>query len=186
MKSALKKFDTDLDTSTLRNNLKTHDGPRKKLTGSAMAKVGAGMKSKVIEAAVYAVVVRLLPLSFCYKKRSMTRFAEFLVEAGRSVPVNTVVDIHDLLPSSTAVREGVQRLAKKEHDRFRDTELHQVLKVGGGVTSDGLKQNVHGEKYYDFTIHYFWLGKPDMLPRQRDIKLRSKVFFCTDTAAQRQ
>jgi len=106
----------------------------------------------------------------------MTRFAKALVDAGRSVPVNTELDIHGLLPSSTAIQDGVQRLSGREQERFRVSELETVIRRGGGVTSDRLKQNVHVEKYYEFTVHSFQLGKPEILTRSRSVKLASNFF----------
>lgn len=157
-KSALKKYDTVLGTSTLRNHTRTHEGQNRKTTDMGVAKVGSVMKGEVIDAAVYAVVEGLLPLSFAYNKHGLLVFATSLVEAGRSVPMATEVDVRDLLPSNNAVRDGVSRLARKQQELFRNNELQAILDCGGGVTSDGLKQDTTGTKYYDFVIHYFRLG----------------------------
>lgn len=178
LRNALKKFDTDVGTSTLRNHMKSHtEGKHVDNVSSRLTKVGLGVKRSVADAAVRAVVQGLLPLSFSYRKPGMQAFASALVDAGKSVPFNVSIDIKDLLPCASSIREGVKRLARKEHDSFKHTELENVLSLGGGVTCDGLKQKVNGEKYYDFTIHYFRLGKPDLLTRVREAQLVTKLLF---------
>lgn len=64
-----------------------------------------------------------------------------------------------------------------EEDRFRSIEMQDVLKAGGGVTSDGLKQDIAGEKFYDFTAHFYRVGKPDVLRRRREVERITKVIF---------
>ncbi|KAI0563666.1 zinc finger BED domain containing protein [Gracilaria domingensis] len=177
--AALKRFDPDQGTSVLKNHTKLHSEEKRKRTMDAnvVTKVNQTQKKSIIEAAAFAVSAGLLPISFAYKNPGMVAFAKALVDAGRSIPVTTELDIEDMLPSDKAVRESIIRIAKERRERYRVEEPKEVIGLGGGVTSDGLKNDVNGTKYYDFTAHYFKLGSPHVLTKDRPFELVSKMIF---------
>ncbi|KAI0567133.1 hypothetical protein FGB62_4g472 [Gracilaria domingensis] len=73
--------------------------------------------------------------------------------------------------------EGIQRIAKEHREKYLVSESENVLALGGGVTSDGLKNDVNGNKYYDFTVHYYKLGSAHLITRAREFQLVSRNIF---------
>ncbi|KAI0559172.1 Ribonuclease H-like protein [Gracilaria domingensis] len=146
--AALKRFDPDQGTSVLKNHTKLHSEEKRKRTMDAnvVTKVNQTQKKSIIEVAAFAVSAGLLPISFAYKNLGMVAFAKALVDAGRSIPVTTELDIEDMLPSDKAVRESIIRIAKEKRESYRVEESKEVIGLGGGVTSDGLKNDVNGTK----------------------------------------
>lgn len=131
----------------------------------------------VIEAAALAVADGLLPFTFAYQKPDMKKFAAALIASGQIVPATAAIDIHDLLPTSKAVRESIKHLAQTDRDRFRQVQLNGILDVGSGGTIDGVKQTTTGTKYYDFNLYYMELKKPHPVTKERSFCLRYKAVF---------
>lgn len=116
-------------------------------------KANSGIKRKIVEDSVMAVVQGLINLNFAYSQDGMVDFAESIVSAGQSVPPNTDVDIPYLLTSPPTVRNGVTKLAKRLRVDLMDA-LPRIMRIGGGMTCDGLKLDSNGRKYFDFIVHY--------------------------------
>lgn len=119
----------------------------------APVRVSGAVKRTVTYAAVFSVVLGTLSLNFLYRHDGMLRFAESLVTAGQSLPPNVEVDVAALFPSPPTVRDGVTKLSSRLRESFKGT-LPDLLKLGGGLTCDGLKLDSNGRKYYDLIIHY--------------------------------
>ncbi|KAI0558044.1 Zinc finger BED domain containing protein [Gracilaria domingensis] len=176
--ASVKRFDPELGTSFLKNHTKLHNSLKtKSFQDNVLVKVSETQKRNIIDAAAYAVSCGLLPLSFAYKNVMMEGFVRSLVDAGRSVPVNAELDVKDMLPSNNTVRDGIRRIAQSARYNYRTNIVKNVLELGGGVTSDGLKNDVNGTKFYDFTAHYFEIGAPHLLTRAREFSLVSRNIF---------
>ncbi|KAI0561790.1 hypothetical protein FGB62_71g00 [Gracilaria domingensis] len=176
--SSVKKFDPEQGTSVLINHSKLHLNDKKKTTvANVVAKVSKTQKSCIVNSAAFAASAEPLPLSFAYKNPGIVLFAKPLVDAGMSVTVSEKPDIEDMLPSDQVVKESIQRIGKVEHERYRVNKSKDVMGLGGGVTSDGLKNELNGTKYYDFTAHYFKLGAPHILIKTRSFELMTKNIF---------
>lgn len=52
-----------------------------------------------------------------------------------------------------------------------------VLSMGGGVTSDGLKDKNQDCKYYDFVAHYFVVCQPHPITGMTKVKMESSVLI---------
>lgn len=61
-----------------------------------------------------------------------------LIEIGQCYSEASSIYMKRLLLSDTSVREGVLKLAEDYRKRFR-SDLDEVLSIGGGVSSDGVK-----------------------------------------------
>lgn len=155
--ASLKRFQTEMGISFLKNHTKTHKQDPAENDHMQVAKASLVQKRAVIDAAAYAVAGGLLLLGFGYQKKGMVRFAKALVQIGQSIPVTATSDVVDLLPTPKAVSDSVKRIASTEQEYFRAEEFSAVINLGGGVTSDWLKQNTKGKKFYDFNLHYFQL-----------------------------
>ncbi|KAI0564986.1 hypothetical protein FGB62_22g915 [Gracilaria domingensis] len=168
--SSVKKLDPEQGTSVLKNHTKLHKNS--KLTApEAVVKITERQKKAIINAAAFAVAKDMLPLSFASQNSGMTKFVESVVDACRFVPITARIDIQDMLPSKNAVKEGIQRIAKEYRKNYRVSESENVLALGGSVTSDGLKNDVNGNKYYDCTVHYYKLGSAHLITKAREFQL---------------
>lgn len=83
----------------------------------------------------------------------MLGLARALIEVGQSIHVTRKVDVEQALPCATAVREGILDLARVKREKY-NKDLADVVRVGGGITCDGLKNELTGDKFYDFVLHY--------------------------------
>lgn len=55
--------------------------------------------------------------------------------------------------------------------------LATVLRMRGGVTAEGLKENRRGRKLYDFIANCFSFRKPHPITGMHDVKTHSHVLF---------
>lgn len=177
----LKRFDPIDGTAALKSHYRAKHVDKKD-TLDEPHKVSSGVKRTVTEASVLAVVHGMLPLNFAYRHEGMLMFAEALVSAGQSIPPNKSVDIAYMLPSPPTVRDGVRELATRLRAGFRK-ELSTILKIGGGLTCDGLKLDANGRKYYDLIIHYLDVPRSETL--EPKAVMRSRVVFFKRTRGKR-
>lgn len=86
------------------------------------------------------------------------------------------------------VSVAVQKLATRARETFKEENLMEILKSGGGASSHGLKEKIPGQKLYDFVVHPFCIGKPHHIRMDVDITFKFRVLFleentCKETAA---
>lgn len=158
MADALKTFDTVEGTNVLKAHYNSNHVERSGTVDSPF-KVPAALKRTVTNAALFSVVQVILPLSFSSRQIRMVSFAEALVTASRTVAPNVPVDVPALIPSPPTVREGFPLLLDRLRKSFKRT-LPYILKVGVGMTFDGIKLETNGIKYYDLIIYYISVPEP--------------------------
>lgn len=149
----LKVFDPTKGTSSLRHHVTTHTSS---IADVAQVHVSLKSKREVTDAAAEASVRGILPLSFTYRKRGMTKFAKALISFGQKLHPNAIVNdrlVNQLLPAPQKVRESVSNKASVCRNKIK-SNINILLERGGGITCDGLKQMVNGKKYYDLVIHF--------------------------------
>ena len=121
-----------------------------------MTKVSMRAKREVSEGAAEALVRGILPISFTYRKPGITRFAKALISFGQTLHPTAIVNdalVNNILPAPQTVRASITSRASYTRKKIKDS-METLMKRGGGITCDGLKQRVNGKKYYDFVLHF--------------------------------
>lgn len=111
----------------------------------------------------------------------MRVFVRAVFEAGQRTPVNSRIDMKDLTPSATSLTKSLKEKAAEMRKDVRDLVIMKAVKVGGGITSDGLKQKLQGKKYYDLVLHFFSFDK-NVLTGQTSVKMVSQVLLLEEHA----
>lgn len=141
--------------------------------------VPADMKADLVRAAARSVVLDNMPLNFAYHRSGFMGLARTLVNIGQSYAAATSINLKTLLPSGTAVREGVLNLASEYRAIFKE-KLPEVLRVGGGISCDGVKVELTGKKYYDFVLNYIEVHRrPVSRGGGLSWKLQTRLLFIT-------
>lgn len=81
-------------------------------------------------------------------------FSQTLLEIGKVVPVKKKIRSKDVLPCSASVKFAISHKAINIPNNFRNRKLQDLLRLGGGATSNGLKDSQSGSRLYalSFTI----------------------------------
>lgn len=116
-------------------------------------------------------VLGYLKLRFAYNKPGIQILARVCVDLGTTVPSWKDMCIHHLLPSQSAVRIIIKEMALSGRAELNLKELPHILEMGGGITLDGLKNNLTGIKYFDFVISWYELGVPHRLKKMKCVSL---------------
>lgn len=169
-----KRFCTSTGTSQLHRHNETHrETPQEKTLHICTL----DEKKMIAEAAAKSATLDVLPLSFCYQKKGFHLLAKALVELGQRYPTSTQIDIRQALPSEKTVRDTITLMADNLRSDFKSEELPNVLRDGGGITSDGVKIEETGKKYYDFLLHYLSIGREDPISKKRPWKIVRRLLF---------
>lgn len=51
------------------------------------------------------------------------------------------------------------------------------MRIGGGISCDGVKIEETGKKYYDFVVQFIDIGRMDPSSRRRTWRIKTKVLF---------
>lgn len=94
-------------------------------------------RKKIYEGAAELCATQKLPVYFCSNKFRITKFCKTLVETRQRSPINVKVDVRALMSCAALIEN-----------------LLEVLRKGGGIFRDGVKNKETGPKYYDFIPHY--------------------------------
>lgn len=97
--------------------------------------------------------------------------------AVQCVPVGRVVDMEHLMHSKNAVTNGIMERVRILRHEFSSIDLKSILEIGGGSSTDGLKQKSTGMKYYDFIVHFFSTENPPPVTGLKSITLKSCVLL---------
>lgn len=177
--TGLRRFDPRAGTTSLLNHTDTHEVATNKLDGLVKTKLSMTDKQSLIPKAVDVAVHGLLPLSFSYNRPGMAAFAAQLIKIGQNLPPSVNVDVLDLLPSSQAVSNGLHEKAAQTRAALATSLIPKVMRLGGGVSCDGLKQPLTGKKFYDFVLHYVEVNR-HMLTGGLDVSLQSRVLLLVE------
>lgn len=133
---------------------------------SAPIQLSSEYKERLIDAAAAAVVHDSLLLAFAYHKTGFMSLVKTLIEIGQSYSAASSIDMSSLLPTGTAVREGVMYLLEKRNRGIK-SETNEILQLRGGILCDGVKVETNGNKYFHFNISY-------IERRRRHLNIREK------------
>lgn len=174
--NGLRRFDTSVGTSSILKHTHSHS-KKTSVAFRDVVTIGVSLKSRMAESAGVATALGHLPISFTEKKVGMKLFAQTLLDIGKTVPADKIIKADDVLPCAAAVRNSIQKKACELRTSFRENHLERVMELGGGATSDGLKEKMSGRKFYDMVLHYFDFGKPHPLTGEVSIEMKSRVMF---------
>lgn len=78
---------------------------------------------------------------------------------------------------SVAVREGVISPAKKYRVDY-SLNIDEILKVGGAVTCNGVKEDVPWKTYYDLVLNYISVSRLQIIEGGgNNVRIVSKLLF---------
>lgn len=151
-KEGTRRYEPKLGTSGLIRHKEAHETTREQDVFTPVT-ISMPQKRMITDGAVFAVVNGTLPFDFCYRKGGMLKVCQSLLEVGQGIPATRTNDVPKALPSSNTVHAGISRLSKRMREDFMKG-VSTVLEIGGGITCDGLKNELTGAKYCDFVLHY--------------------------------
>lgn len=104
-------------------------------------------------------------------------FSRELVSVVKTVPLGREMDIPQFLPSVNAVKHSINKMAYERCSLFFNEFFPETLATGGGMSIDGLKNNLTGVKCFDFVVCWYDIGPVEMLTRNLWVTLGSLVIF---------
>lgn len=136
-----------------------HTSKHRKANRSAVpTKLAFAMKQRIAKGAGMAVVQGNMPFFFA-ESPGMQIFAESLFCARQQISVAKDYEISDSLSVAKTVTTAVADLACLARKQFREEGLAEVLEMGGGVSTDGLKHRATSRHFYDVNVYYFVIVK---------------------------
>ena len=118
------------------------------------SKPTASTKAQIARNAALVVVEDNRPFSFA-EGSGMKAFSDTIFRAGQRCPVSSTYDIKESLPVAKTVTTAVGKLADAARKDFRENGLSVAQKMGGGISTDGLKQKTTGKSFYDVNVSHF-------------------------------
>ena len=79
----------------------------------------------------------------------MTRFAKALISFCQTLHPTAIVNdalVNNIMPAPQTVRSSITSRVSSTRKKIKDA-METLMKRGGGITCDGLKQRVNGKKY---------------------------------------
>ena len=122
------------------SRLKRHTLAHKNNSGilRSQRQLPGSAKSKIAEAAAYAVSLDNRPLTFCDGHAGMRIFAKSIFEMGQTIPANEEIDAKSYLPRKVAVTKAIQEISDTLRQKFASRTKNGMLHFGGAVTVDGV------------------------------------------------
>lgn len=141
-----------------------------------LAQIGTKSKTYIAKSAAMAVISSNLPFNFA-ESEGLRIFAEAIFKTGQQSAPGVRFDMKECLPSSTAVVNAVADLAAQARLDFVDNQKQLAMSIGGGVTTDGLKEKKSGRKFYDISILYFSIIPPRTIGQRPSLTMRSRILL---------
>jgi len=144
------------------NKFGKHINDHKKANGECLIErpLQEKCRASIADAAALAVVLDLRPLGFAENHDGIAKYAEAVFKAGQTVPFGANISTNSYVPSRTAVKNALERLAVQKRKNFARIFLESLESLGGAVTIDGVNLKVQGRHYYDFTVHHIDVVRP--------------------------
>ena len=110
-------------------------------------------KAVTARCAALAVALDLCAFSFTDNRKGLWFFVDSVFRASQGAAVNDNIDTKTIMPCRKTVSIALTKLAEDNRGEYKAL-LREMIKIGGGVTTDGVTLNVQDKQFYDLTNHY--------------------------------